>query len=86
MMEKEDVMKYMPFVLTLLLPLSFLTAELSQDQIKNLEEQKEAYGDIPKREIEYYEETAPQNIDKNRDFYMKDHPLQEDPIPDNTVK
>ena len=79
-------MKRVPFILFLIMPLSFLMAELSEDQIKNLEEQRKAYGDIPQREIEYYEETAPQKIDKNRDFYMKDHPLQEDPLPENRVE
>lgn len=79
-------MKHIPFVLFLILPIGFLAAELSPDQIENLREQKEAYGEIPEREIQYYEETAPQDIDKNRDFYMKDHPLEEDPIPDNMVK
>lgn len=79
-------MRYAPFLLSLMMPLGLLTAELSEDQIKNLEEQRKTYGEIPEREIQYYEETAPQNIDKNRDFYMHDHPLQEDPLPENTVK
>ena len=79
-------MKHTSFLLALLMPLGFLTAELSPDQIKNLEEQRKAYGDIPQREIKYYEETAPQDTDKHRDFYMHDHPLQEDSIPDKMVK
>lgn len=79
-------MKRVPFILFFLLPVGFLAAELSPDQIKNLREQQEAYGEIPEREIEYYEKTAPRDPDKNRGFYLKDHPLQENPIPRDTVK
>ncbi|WP_041941428.1 hypothetical protein [Waddlia chondrophila] len=79
-------MKDKLFLFTMLIPFNFLTAELAPDQIQNLEEQKKAYGEIPEREIKYYEETAPQNADKQRNFYMHDHPLQEDSVPDDTVK
>lgn len=79
-------MKQIPFILFFLLPVGFLVAELSPDQVKNLREQQEAYGEIPEREIEYYEKTAPRDPDKNRSFYLQDHPLQEKPIPRDTVK
>lgn len=79
-------MKRVPFILFFILPVGFLAAELSPEQIENLRQQREAYGEIPQREIEYYEKTAPQDPDKHRDFYMHDHPLEEKPLPHNTVR
>jgi hypothetical protein len=79
-------MKTIIFASLAVLSFSVLFGELTKDQKKYLREQSRTYGGVPEREVEYQEEVAPHDSDADHDFLMKDHPLQEKPLPRKQVE
>lgn len=62
------------------------TFEQQQEQ----EREKIYHGGETQEEKEYYQKVAPQNIEKNRNYFqeshgIKEHPLQEESIPANPL-
>lgn len=61
-------------------------SSLEDDQQKLLEKQRETYVPFEENEENYYKQTNPsRDAFKDEDFLMKDHPLQEKPLPDKGV-
>lgn len=49
-------------------------------------ERDRAYLDRAEDEEEYYEAIAPKDMERDHDYLMHDHPLQEAPLPDKQVE
>lgn len=58
---------------------------MDQAQESLLQEQRENYRSRDADEAQYYEETAPKDINKDHDFLLHDHPLQEKPLQEEPI-
>lgn len=82
-------MKGLYFLITALIFTQFAWSGpvgISPAQEEVIREQREAFGDVPEREIQYQRETAPRDPDADHDFLLKDHPLQEMPLEERMIK
>ena len=74
------------FVISGLFVIAAVSASpLSEEQKELLKEQHETYKSQAEDEAQYYEETAPPDINADPDYLMRDHPLQEEPLQENPI-
>lgn len=63
-----------------------LENNLSEPEKRELKEQAETYRSRAEDEDAYYEAIAPKDMERDHDYLLKDHPLQEAPLPDKPVE